>query len=85
MVSGEAHATLIEIGRSSQKETSMANDNKDQPVLGHIDTLVKEEERLYAQRELTDEERGPLSEDKGRTGPVLGFVASASSLARVWA
>jgi hypothetical protein len=39
MLSGEAHATLIEIGRCSQKETSMANDNKDQPALGHIDTL----------------------------------------------
>jgi hypothetical protein len=51
MLSGEAHATLIEIGRCSQKETSMANDNKDQPVLSHIDTLVKEEERLYAQRD----------------------------------
>jgi hypothetical protein len=64
MVSGEAHATLIEIGRCSQKRTSMANDNKDQPVLGHIDTLVKEEERLYAQRELTDEDRGRLAKIK---------------------
>lgn len=26
----------------------MANESKDQPVLGHIDRLVKEEERLYA-------------------------------------
>jgi uncharacterized protein YjaG (DUF416 family) len=42
----------------------MANDNKDQPVLGHIDTLVKEEERLHAQRELTDEERGRLAKIK---------------------
>ncbi len=26
----------------------MANESKDQPVLGHIDRLVKEEEGLYA-------------------------------------
>jgi len=38
----------------------MANGSQDQPVLGHIDGLVKEEERLYAQRELTDEDRGRL-------------------------
>src|SRR5882724_3887053 len=29
--------------RCSQKETSMAQESKDQPVLGHIDGLVKEE------------------------------------------
>src|SRR2546429_6746826 len=55
---------FIEIGRCSQKETSMASDNKDQPVLGHIDALVKEEERLYAQGELTDEHRGRLAKIK---------------------
>jgi len=33
----------------------MANESKDQPVLGHIDGLVKEEERLYAKGELTDD------------------------------
>jgi hypothetical protein len=37
----------------SQKESSMANESKDQPVLGHIDGPVKEEERLYAKGELT--------------------------------
>ncbi|PYT67861.1 MAG: DUF2630 domain-containing protein [Acidobacteria bacterium] len=42
----------------------MASDNKDQPVLGHIDALVKEEERLYAQGELTDEHRGRLAKIK---------------------
>ena len=42
----------------------MANESKDQPVLGHIDGLVKEEERLYAQRELTDEDRGHLAKIK---------------------
>ena len=42
----------------------MANENKDQPVLGHIDRLVKEEERLYAQKELTDNDRHRLAELK---------------------
>src|SRR6266446_1451 len=46
--------------RGSQKETSMANESKDQPVLGHIDRLVKEEERLYAQSALTDDDRDRL-------------------------
>jgi hypothetical protein len=37
----------------------LAPDEQDQPVLGHIDQLVKEEERLYAKGELTvdDQER----------------------------
>ena len=42
----------------------MANESKDQPVLGHIDGLVKEEERLYAQRELTDDDRDRLAKIK---------------------
>ncbi len=42
----------------------MANESKDRPVLGHIDRLVKEEERLYAQGELTDDDRGRLAELK---------------------
>jgi hypothetical protein len=42
----------------------MANESKDQPVLGHIDTLVKEEERLYAKGELTDDDRGRLAKIK---------------------
>ena len=32
----------------------MASDNKDRSVLNHIDELVKEEERLYGQKELSD-------------------------------
>lgn len=36
----------------------------DSTVLGHIDQLVKEEERLYAQSELTDNDRTRLSELK---------------------
>jgi hypothetical protein len=36
----------------------------DQSVLGHIDALVKEEERLYAQQELTDDDRGRLAKTK---------------------
>jgi hypothetical protein len=42
----------------------MANESKDLPVLGHIDGLVKEEERLYAKGELTDEDRGLLAKIK---------------------
>lgn len=42
----------------------MSNDGSDQPVLGHIDALVKEEESLYAQSELTDSDRGRLAEIK---------------------
>ena len=39
----------------------MASDNKDQSVLNHIDDLVKEEERLYAQKELSDGDREKLA------------------------
>ena len=42
----------------------MANESKDQPVLGHIDGLVKEEERLYAKGELTDDDRDRLGKIK---------------------
>ena len=46
------------------KGVRMSNDNKDKPVSGHIDRLVKEEERLYAQKELTDNDRARLAELK---------------------
>jgi flagellar biosynthesis/type III secretory pathway chaperone len=39
----------------------MATDNKDQSVLNHIDQLVKEEEQLYGQSELTDQDRERLT------------------------
>jgi hypothetical protein len=42
----------------------MANDAKDESVLGHIDGLVKEEERLYSQQELTDDDRSRLAKIK---------------------
>jgi len=42
----------------------MANEIKDLPVLGHIDGLVKEEERLYAKGELTDDDRDRLAKIK---------------------
>jgi len=42
----------------------MANESKDQPVLGHIDGLVKEEERLYAKGELADDDRDRLAKIK---------------------
>lgn len=38
--------------------------NKDQGVLGHINQLVKEEERLYAQNELSADDRARLDEVK---------------------
>jgi hypothetical protein len=42
----------------------MANEKNDQSVLGHIDQLVKEEERLYAKNELTDDDQARLAEVK---------------------
>jgi hypothetical protein len=42
----------------------MATESKDQPVLGHIDRLVKEEERLYAQSHLTEEDTDRLAKIK---------------------
>ncbi len=42
----------------------MSNKSSDQPVLGHIDGLVKEEERLYAQSELTEADRDRLAKIK---------------------
>ncbi|HXJ10944.1 MAG TPA: DUF2630 family protein [Candidatus Limnocylindrales bacterium] len=42
----------------------MANEKNDQTVLGHIDQLVKEEERLYAKNGLTDEDQARLAEVK---------------------
>lgn len=39
----------------------MSNESKDQPVLGHIDRLVKEEEQLYARTKLTDDDRDRLA------------------------
>jgi hypothetical protein len=42
----------------------MANEKSDQSVLGHIDELVKEEERLYAKNGLTEEDQARLGEVK---------------------
>ncbi|HWN50207.1 MAG TPA: DUF2630 family protein [Xanthobacteraceae bacterium] len=42
----------------------MAHESKDRPVLGHIDGLVKEEERLYAQPQLSDDDRDRLTQIK---------------------
>jgi hypothetical protein len=42
----------------------MANNNKDQSVLSHIDELVKEEEPLYGKNGLTGDDRGRLAELK---------------------
>ena len=38
----------------------MSQQNSDQPVLGHIDLLIKEEERLYATKKLTAKDRTRL-------------------------
>jgi hypothetical protein len=42
----------------------MATEDKDLSVLNHIDHLVKEEERLYAQSELTSGDRERLAKVK---------------------
>jgi hypothetical protein len=42
----------------------MANEKNDQSVLGHIDELVKEEERLYAKNGLTEKDQARLGEVK---------------------
>jgi hypothetical protein len=42
----------------------MANENKDQSVLSHIDQLVKEEERLYGKSGLTSDDQVRLGELK---------------------
>jgi hypothetical protein len=47
-----------------QSKAQKKDQGKEQPVLNHIDRLVKEEERLYGQRQLTDDDRTRLSELK---------------------
>lgn len=42
----------------------MAAEDKDQSVLSHIDRLVKEEEILYGQSELKEDDRHRLAELK---------------------
>ena len=42
----------------------MANENKDQSILSHINQLVKEEERLYGKGDLTGDDQGRLGELK---------------------
>lgn len=42
----------------------MANELNDRSVLSHIDSLVKEEERLYAQGELSDHDTARLAKIK---------------------
>ena len=46
------------------KERNMAKGNGDGSVLNHIDSLVKEEERLYGQGELAESDRVRLAELK---------------------
>ena len=42
----------------------MAKENQDQPVLGHINQLVKEEEHLYQKGDLNADDRGRLNQIK---------------------
>lgn len=42
----------------------MPDDAKDQSILGHINQLVDEEERLYRRSELTAEDEGRLAKLK---------------------
>lgn len=42
----------------------MSKENSDQPVLGHIDSLIKEEESLYATKKLTAKDRTRLEAKK---------------------
>jgi len=42
----------------------MSNQKTDQPVLSHIDQLVKEEEQLYAKNGLTEDDQARLAEVK---------------------
>lgn len=42
----------------------MADENKDQPVLNHINRLVQEEEHLYGKHDLTPDDRGRLEQLK---------------------
>ena len=68
------------VGHCAKKETSTADESKDQPVQGHIDGLVKEEERLYAQSELTDEDRGRLAKIKIELGPCWDLLRQRRAL-----
>ncbi len=42
----------------------MTNEKPDQPVLGHINQLVAEEERLFGAKDLTDDDRKRLAQIK---------------------
>ena len=42
----------------------MSKENRDKSVLSHIDQLVQEEERLYGQTRLADEDRERLAKLK---------------------
>ena len=42
----------------------MATEDKDKSVLNHIDSLVKEEEKLYGRNELTNDDRERLGQLK---------------------
>jgi hypothetical protein len=47
-----------------ERKTHVATEKNDQSVLNHIDQLVKEEEHLYGEGELSADDRGRLAELK---------------------
>jgi Protein of unknown function (DUF2630) len=63
-----------------KKETSMAKENKDKSVLGHIDQLVKEEERLYAKAELNAGDQKRLAELKVELGQYWDLLRQRRAL-----
>jgi len=60
---GETAMTNKHQNKSRSKNQGQ-NEDKDQPVLNHIGRLVREEERLYGESQLTDVDRTRLSELK---------------------
>jgi Protein of unknown function (DUF2630) len=47
-----------------ERTISMATDKKDGSILSHIDQLVKEEERLYSQDRLSEDDSARLAQLK---------------------
>src|SRR5689334_6672090 len=59
-----AHPTYDLSSPQKLREANMAKESDDTSVLGHIEQLVKEEERLYGQSELEDKDRTRLAQLK---------------------
>ena len=59
----------------------MAQHTTDKNVLGHIEELVTEEKKLYAQGDMSDAETRAPGEDQRRARPLLGSSAPAAGVA----